>query len=154
MRGTAWIDGEVDGEVKHIRVCVICGHGPGYHFKPGKPFEWNGEVIQSPGGCKEDGCSCPFSSTDLRAFDEVVDETEEQIRIEQEKGGSDYWCEACEAGFNTYDVEPMYECSECGAEFTRSNSMNGFSHQCPDCGRFGRKVDTIGCPNCGEAVEG
>ena len=50
---------------------------------------------------------------------------------------------------------PIYECSECGDAFTREESIDGMSHRCPDCGRFGAKQasDSIDCGCNAEAEE-
>ena len=46
--------------------------------------------------------------------------------------------------------EPLYECSDCGAKYTRENSADGGSNRCPDCNKFGAKLTDHGCRECGE----
>ncbi|MDM7940114.1 MAG: hypothetical protein QUS07_07220 [Methanothrix sp.] len=60
-------------------------------------------------------------------------------------------CPECDTLFDIQDVEatdPVYECSSCGEVFTRSNSYDGDSHKCPQCGKFGSKVEDTCCPDC------
>jgi len=61
-------------------------------------------------------------------------------------------CNSCNETEETVDPEPLYECSNCGTQFTRSNSYNE-NHQCPDCMRFGSKVTDFGCPDCNDEME-
>jgi len=71
-------------------------------------------------------------------------------KIEQEKTEERYWCEGC--GQEVEEPEPKYEC-DCGEEFVRSESLDGMSHKCPSCGKWGHKVEDEACPDCGEPVE-
>lgn len=52
------------------------------------------------------------------------------------------------------DLGPaLYECGECGTIFNRDNSANN-NHQCPQCNKFGSKLDAHSCPECeGAEVE-
>ena len=63
-------------------------------------------------------------------------------------------CEGCEAEFTDEDADqgqgPLYECGECGTQFTRDNSADGDSNRCPDCNKFGAKMADLACPECGE----
>jgi DNA-directed RNA polymerase subunit RPC12/RpoP len=43
---------------------------------------------------------------------------------------------------------PVYECGNCGTQFTREGSADGMSHRCPDCGKFGSKVAEQSCTSC------
>lgn len=66
-------------------------------------------------------------------------------------------CNDCEHLFNHDDVEsPLYSCSRCGSEFTRSSSMDGDSNRCPNCNIFAAKEADITCPECesGDVEEG
>ena len=62
-----------------------------------------------------------------------------------------YQCDSCEHVFYDYDsYSPLYECGECGTVFNRDNSFDGSGHNCPDCGKFGSRIDDVSCPECGE----
>lgn len=59
-------------------------------------------------------------------------------------------CYSCEEHIAGEDVSsPLYECGNCGTQFTRDTSAND-NHQCPDCNKFGSKVADQGCPECNE----
>ncbi len=64
-----------------------------------------------------------------------------------------YVCTSCETVFDDDEDEPIYECSSCGALFSRSGSYDGDGHQCPDCKRFGSKFAEHGCPTCQTELE-
>lgn len=58
-------------------------------------------------------------------------------------------CEEC-GEVSEDDDGPLYECSSCGAVFTRGSSAND-NHQCPDCNKFGAKQAEHGCSACQSA---
>jgi hypothetical protein len=58
-------------------------------------------------------------------------------------------CEECGEPSNEDELGPaLYECSQCGDMFNRDSSADGCSNHCPDCNRFGAKVDDHSCPHC------
>jgi len=62
-------------------------------------------------------------------------------------------CPNCEENILDYgEVEPMYACGNCGTEFTRGNSEDGMSHQCPDCKLYAGRAGNA-CPSCEEPLE-
>lgn len=64
-----------------------------------------------------------------------------------------YKCDSCDHVASPDDVEesnPLYECTACGEIFTRERSMDGASHKCPECSKFGTKKGEIACPECEE----
>ena len=40
------------------------------------------------------------------------------------------------------NAEPVYECGNCGEQFTKEDSPAG-NHQCPGCNKFASKMDAI-----------
>lgn len=58
------------------------------------------------------------------------------------------WCGSCEE--RVEETKPRYECSSCGEEFTREESMDGDSNRCPSCNRFGARTDDA-CGECDSA---
>lgn len=62
-----------------------------------------------------------------------------------------YSCDECNAEFDDEDeMEPLYECQDCGERFTKSNSVDGDSHRCPSCNKFGSLITHNGCAVCGQ----
>jgi len=64
-----------------------------------------------------------------------------------------YKCQSCEELVREEAVDPgnpLYECNNCGTVFSRNNSLNGESHQCPDCNKFASKIAEAACPECEE----
>ena len=59
---------------------------------------------------------------------------------------SGYYCVDCDTVVTV--MGPLYECPECGEEFTRDNSADGRSHRCPNCSRFSRKIAELVCSEC------
>ena len=64
-----------------------------------------------------------------------------------------WMCRECEhlETAEEHEETPLFECSECGAVFTREGSADGSSHRCPGSNKFARKLTDHGCPECGEA---
>ena len=66
----------------------------------------------------------------------------------------DWRCPGCGEVLTDDDLEPLYECQDCGTTFGRSDSADGDSHRCPDCNKFAARYGEThdGC-GCGEQVE-
>lgn len=63
-------------------------------------------------------------------------------------------CSGCKAVLEEGDIEPVYECGDCGEEFTKDDSPNG-NNQCPQCNKFAaRKEDDGKSSCCGDDVVG
>ena len=75
---------------------------------------------------------------------------QEIIMAEQAKETKLY-CAECDTIVE--DSEPGYECGSCGEVFSRSNSYDGDSHQCPSCLKFASKVADECCSSCGSELE-
>jgi DNA-directed RNA polymerase subunit RPC12/RpoP len=65
---------------------------------------------------------------------------------------TELYCETCDRVVDEGDAEPGYECGDCGTEFTRENSADGDSNQCPDCNKFASRSETPYCPDCAEQL--
>jgi hypothetical protein len=70
------------------------------------------------------------------------------------KREADAWiCNGCGALTDAdagQEAGPLYECGSCGTRFTREGSADGEGHRCPDCGKFGAKLEDHCCPECDE----
>lgn len=64
-----------------------------------------------------------------------------------------FWCNSCERIIDEDDATVIYECNNCGETFSREESYDGFSHKCPNCGRFGSVLTENACPDCYEELE-
>lgn len=65
-----------------------------------------------------------------------------------------YICQSCEEIIpedRADEAGPLYECGDCGTQFTRANSAND-NHQCPDCNKFASKLADRACPDCEEGA--
>lgn len=93
---------------------------------------------------------CPCPECKAKREQKTMEETQPEEFGEGPIGG--YYCPGCDAIFADNDgekePEPLYECASCGTTFTRSGSLTGDNHQCPDCGKFGAKISPMGCPEC------
>lgn len=63
-----------------------------------------------------------------------------------------YKCEQCDHICSADDTEedPLYECPDGCGYFTKSNSLTGDNHQCPECRKFSTYVGERACPDCNE----
>lgn len=65
-----------------------------------------------------------------------------------------YKCSGCNTVLeDVSDQTALYECPDCGSNFTRNNSSNGMSHNSPCCHRFGTKIADYGCDDCDQEFE-
>jgi len=62
-----------------------------------------------------------------------------------------YFCLDCREIVD--DPIRIYECGECGTAFSQTDSYDGLSNRCPDCGRFGHTLIRDACPECEAEVE-
>lgn len=66
-----------------------------------------------------------------------------------------YVCQECGEESDDFLEEPLYECGSCGTVFTRSNSADGDSHRCPDCGKMSSRISQHSegvCEQCEQGV--
>lgn len=93
----------------------------------------------------------PLETHDAMPEKTVYMNGSEVVRLESD---TFYKCTECGEIAEDY-AEKLYECNDCGTIFTRDNSADGGSHQCPDCNRFASKIADMACTSCeeGEVTE-
>jgi len=125
----------------------VCSHRRGMHNSVGCCVghdKWNARE-----GRNEPHCYCHGFVDAVEAAKAQAEADEEEAERERD---ATHQCSECEHLFvedELGDLEPLYECNDCGTVFTRSNSYDGGSHKCPDCSRFSSKLSEDGCSECG-----
>ncbi len=89
---------------------------------------------------------------------EIVNDVATMTVITTAAAFNGYKCIECEQlwdGDQVQECGPVYECS-CGTQYSKTNSADGGdSHRCPDCNKFGSRVDKhddLSCPECAGGV--
>ena len=67
----------------------------------------------------------------------------------------EYRCLTCRERTKEPMRRDLYACGACGTTYTRPGSADGTGSRCPECHRFGRRLDRHCCPACerGELAE-
>lgn len=124
-----------------------CGHRRGSH-------NLQGCTVGSVGWNKRERRSDPTCYCHGFATEEAMEELR-RTEVEEDalRAAMPLICTECDEPFeDTTDCSPLYECGECGDQFTRADAND--TNRCPDCGKFGSKLTDDGCPECnqGEVV--